>query len=80
MFRCFNFEPRFKLRWFRARELFGSQLPATPEVLNCESLVFKYSESAWPIRPYGLVGQVIHMQEIHSSKPAVTRICDSNNS
>ena len=56
MFRCFNFEPRFKLRWFRARELFGSQLPATPEVLNCESLVFKYSQSAWHIRPYGLVG------------------------
>ena len=25
----FNFEPSFKLRWCRARELFGSQIPVT---------------------------------------------------
>ena len=25
----FNFEPNFKLRWCRARDLFGSQIPTT---------------------------------------------------
>ena len=29
MLRYFNFEPRFKLRWCRARDLFGSQIPVT---------------------------------------------------
>ena len=27
--RYFNFEPSLKLRWCRARDLFGSQIPAT---------------------------------------------------
>ena len=27
--RYFNFEPSFKLRWCRARDLFGSQIPVT---------------------------------------------------
>ena len=27
--RYFNFEPSFKLRWCRARDLFGSQIPMT---------------------------------------------------
>ena len=27
--RYFNFEPSFKLRWCRARDLFGSQMPVT---------------------------------------------------
>ena len=29
MLRYFNFEPSFKLRWCRARDLFGSQIPVT---------------------------------------------------
>ena len=29
MLRHFNFEPSLKLRWCRARDLFGSQIPAT---------------------------------------------------
>ena len=29
MLRYFNFEPSFKLRWCRAQDLFGSQIPAT---------------------------------------------------
>ena len=29
MLRYFNFEPSFKLRWCRARELFGLQFPVT---------------------------------------------------
>ena len=36
MLRYLNFEPRFKLRWCRARDLFGSQ-----EGLNCESLAYE---------------------------------------
>ena len=27
--RYFNFEPSFKLRWYRARDLLGSQIPVT---------------------------------------------------
>ena len=27
MLRYFNFEPSFKLRWYRARDSFGSQIP-----------------------------------------------------
>ena len=27
--RYFNFEPTFKLRWCRARDLLGSQIPVT---------------------------------------------------
>ena len=29
MLRYFNFEPSFKLQFFRARDLFGSQIPVT---------------------------------------------------
>ena len=29
VFRYLNFEPSFKLRWCRARDLFGSQIPVT---------------------------------------------------
>ena len=29
MWRYFNFEPSFKLRWCRAQDLFGSQIPVT---------------------------------------------------
>ena len=29
MLRYFNFEPSYKLRWCRAQDLFGSQIPAT---------------------------------------------------
>ena len=29
MLRYFNFEPSLKLRWCRARDLFGSQIPVT---------------------------------------------------
>ena len=29
MLRYFNFEPSFKLRWCRARDLFGAQIPVT---------------------------------------------------
>ena len=30
MLRHFNFEQSFKVRWYHALELFGSQLPVTP--------------------------------------------------
>ena len=29
MLRYFNLEPNFKVRWYRARDLFGSQIAAT---------------------------------------------------
>ena len=29
LLRYFNFEPSFKLRWYRARDLFASQIPVT---------------------------------------------------
>ena len=29
MFRYFNFDPSFKLRWCRVRDLFESQIPVT---------------------------------------------------
>ena len=40
--RYFNFEPSFKLRWCRARDLFGSQIPVTTRgfelQISCKSL------------------------------------------
>ena len=54
MLRYFNFEPSFKLRWCRDRDLFGSQIPVTTRFFE---LQISYIRSSYlTTRPKGLIG------------------------
>ena len=66
MLRHFNLGRSFKLRWCRAGDLFGSQIPVTTGVFE--------------LRISGIRSQ-FRMQESRSSNPpVVTGICDPNKS
>ena len=68
MLRYFNFEPSFKLRWCRARDLFGSQIPVTTGGFELQISCIQSRNG-------------LRMQEIQSSNPpVVTGICDPNKS
>ena len=58
----FNFEPSLKLRWFRPRDLFGSQIPVTTgrfelpifSMRNNYLTQYAISYLDWTLRPSGL--------------------------
>ena len=72
--RYFIFEPSLKLRWCRARDLFGSQVPVT---IGGFELRISCIQSCYLFMAYGR----LCMQEIHSSNTSVvTGICGPNKS
>ena len=55
MLRYFNFEPSCKLRWCRAQDLFGSQIPVTTEGFELQISCHKVANSGTP-NPPNLLG------------------------
>ena len=75
MLRYFNFEPSLKLRWCRAQDLFGSQIPVTTGRFELRISCIKGPDDLVVIRQRPCI------QEIRSSNPpVVTGICDPNKS
>ena len=57
MLRYFNYEPNFRLRWYRADDLFGSQIPMTEHMKTFKKLqlakeMIKQLVTCWTIANY----------------------------